>query len=700
MSINFKDLVLPACVAVFVGSVLSADRMPEVYEEHKNLIFAAGVTAAGVIASTAAKWTWRQIRPYVVTGGVVNAAHAEALRILNDVNLLSQPNIDRLIANAQHAQHLVQGFEALNDAGLLTQSNIDRLVVNRQYAWHLGQAFESLNRAGLLTQPNIDTLFANAQYAWNLRQGFEVLNRGGLLIQPNVVALIANAQHAENLFQGFETLENTALLTQVNIDALIEDPHYALILARGFKTLNDADLLTEDNRDNLAMGFEFLNEGGLLTQPNIEALIANAPHALGLAHGFEVLKSNGRLMQPNIDALIRNAQRAEDLADGFEILGAAGLLTQPNIDALIANAQYALVLVQGFELLNNVGLLTQPNIYTLFVTAQHAEEAARQQLQGFIINIEDIAEQTRATLLQYAEIVQENRGALPRIEYQHNPVVDAGGVTRDFISKLFKSIFTNPERFPVVNAENGLLLKITQQENIEPVKAIGTVFAAGLLNKSFTTGKYLDPMMFDMILSLEKEDIERIPENLEGLPKNILDKLAARYIASQYPNGLGGVSNDQFLHEYPEATQVVHAAAVLAKSMYSHLGEQGWAREVTGKTANDLTGAIQGDISREIIIAAIRRSDANQVAVNLLEGWLNQANENQLKQFLIAVTGSATLLPNQTLTVNQTTLQALRGGTFAFHTCFNSVDVAVDQIRGEFNNSLSEAIRDIRFNIE
>jgi hypothetical protein len=639
MSINnLRNWILPTCAVVCAGAILSAAQDPEVYEEHKNLIFAAGAAAVGAIAATAANWTWRLIRPHIVIGGAVDAHHVAALRMLNAANLLSQPNIDALRTNVQHAQRLGQGFEVLN-------------------------------RAGLLTQRNIDALIANSRQEWNLVHGLACLYNVDILNQRNIDALIENAQDGLGLVSGLISLNDSGLQTQANFDRLITNAQHALELANGFKALKRVNFLTE---------------------LSINALFANSQHAHDLGQGFEVLNRAGLLTQLNIDALIANPQHALELARGFEILNNAGLLTQPTRDALSASAQHAVAFANGFEALRRAGLLRAENLQHEF--ADHP--------QIFVINAEDVAAHSRAALLQYVEIVQQNRGALPRIQYQDNPAVDAGGITRDFISKLFKSIFTNPETFPVVNTGNGLLLKIAQQENIESVKAMGTIFAAALANKRFTTGKYVDPMIFEMILSLEKADLERIPENLEGLPKNILDKLAARYITSQYPNGLGGMSNDQFLHDYPEATQVVHAAAALAKSMYTHLGEQGWAREVTGKTANDLTGAIQGSISREIIIAAIRRTDANQVAVNLLEGWLNQANENQLKQFLIAVTGSATLLPNQTLTVNQTTLQALRGGTFAFHTCFYSIDVAVNQNPQAFTDALNAAIEGDGFSIE
>ncbi len=43
-----------------------------------------------------------------------------------------KPNVVALIANAQHAEDLFQGFETLENTALLTQPNIDALIEDAQ----------------------------------------------------------------------------------------------------------------------------------------------------------------------------------------------------------------------------------------------------------------------------------------------------------------------------------------------------------------------------------------------------------------------------------------------------------------------------------------------------------------------------------------------------------------------------------------
>ena len=116
------------------------------------------------------------------------------------------------------------------------------------------------------------------------------------------------------------------------------------------------------------------------------------------------------------------------------------------------------------------------------------------------------------------------KNSFPQIKYKNSLGLDYGGVTRDFVSRVFKALhqdalslgllMRNSEGFliPQLKSKNTEMLnEETYLEQINCYKAIGVLFAAALKNHlSIRTGSHFHPVLFEMIHALSKEEISEI----------------------------------------------------------------------------------------------------------------------------------------------------------------------------------------------
>ncbi|MEI8301290.1 MAG: hypothetical protein WCG10_06775, partial [Chlamydiota bacterium] len=277
-------------------------------------------------------------------------------------------------------------------------------------------------------------------------------------------------------------------------------------------------------------------------------------------------------------------------------------------------------------------------------------------------------------LLNFLEQILDHNHQLPTIAYVGSQGIDAGGLTRDFISRLFRSLCSQTSQLPMKITDEGLLLKIDEEaflpkgNQIRCLKAIGIIFGAALVNQGFTTGLYFHPVMFKMIRNLSLEEIDAILQDLsdsQQLNPQTLHKLLQPLLIALYPDQFPdadaldealasntqletlGTTMSEFLDDYPELKNIALAIAIIAKAMKGHLVEDDASKLLV--SCQTLSNTIQGiTVSRENILTSL----GNDPSADQLKRWVDQATDDQLKQFVFFVTGATALQPGVLLTVN------------------------------------------------
>lgn len=318
----------------------------------------------------------------------------------------------------------------------------------------------------------------------------------------------------------------------------------------------------------------------------------------------------------------------------------------------------------------------------------------------FLIEIQDISHDPKKTLVDFGRHIQ--RHTLPKIKYNHSDAIDLSGVSKDFISRLFLA-FHQPH-FPTQTAEIGekLLPKCNKKDSdeLEMYLTIGKIFGAAFLNyREITTGSHFSDVIFQMIHSLNKEEIETISDDLKSdIPKKIIDKLLSlrlkslpnmtkedvqKILTDEFDELLEDTyavdSKESFIHEYFDP--ILYGTIAIAKGMYAFLGESDWDK-IKNQSPQDLQNKIEGSLSKQQILDAIiwryqphSHPQKNTMTQRHLIKWINETVESQPKQledFVFCLTGSKTLSNNTKLKVYMyDESQKLP----LWHTCFNMLDM-------------------------
>jgi len=324
-------------------------------------------------------------------------------------------------------------------------------------------------------------------------------------------------------------------------------------------------------------------------------------------------------------------------------------------------------------------------------------------------------------------LIQMQYPVLPRIKYTANAEgaddlgIDAGGLTRDFISQLFVSLFDQEQpdrRLPVQSHERGCfpLLEGTDQQKqklVEVYQGIGWIYALAIQKHSdITTGIHFHQGLFDMMHSLESTDFEYIPDGISScdfiLP-DVYQKLLKSYLKSScrlqfgmanadpvqidrdieafVENGtlnqyhiLAGIENVDDVLAPTKAKETILAALNIAKSMHKTLGATRW-NQIKAQNAEMLNGNIQGLLTKELVLEAFGLD--NGPAAGLHAGWVQryvnelgdgEADRRKLKQFVWAISGKTSISPSpgQLFTIRP---QVASENFPAFHTCTKEIDI-------------------------
>lgn len=311
--------------------------------------------------------------------------------------------------------------------------------------------------------------------------------------------------------------------------------------------------------------------------------------------------------------------------------------------------------------------------------------------------IEAITENPIKILLDlYKKLEEQDIGLIPSsIEYTENSeVIDDGGVTRSFITKLMESL-CNSNCNLITKSEIGVIpifdesssLSVENQEQC--FKIIGRFFSCALQKyKSIVLGPYFHPIIFEMIFTLNNQDFINynssqvfdkmlktcILRELNGSEEfaeavtqdNITDELRDIY----YIN-----SKEQCIQEYV-FDKKIKAVLIIAKSIYDSLSNKIDWNVLKGNSAVILREKIEGSISKARVKSALQSDERDPVDENSLEfmeKWLTGTNSAQLERFVQAISGMKTLSSMTKLHVaNMPGLNKLP----QFHTCFFRMDLS------------------------
>ncbi len=286
------------------------------------------------------------------------------------------------------------------------------------------------------------------------------------------------------------------------------------------------------------------------------------------------------------------------------------------------------------------------------------------------------------------EILQKIQGTIldnhgfPQIQFEGMDAVDQGGPSREFISILFKEIYSNKLKF--LEYERCFLPKIESESDSESFFAIGVLFGS-ILRKSdrkLVTPFHFHPLLFEMLFhcidkkifnvtdssSSEKDGVEILSCYFRFISCVEPMVLAENYFAVKGEQGL--LSNyyyqnmDEFLQVYPKADEIyqaIPAVLQIAEGMVSFYNRSNIESTRTGfheiKSSKDLELAIAGTpITRNELLSAFQYEGASSPecsTANFLTQWISSEATDMkwILRLYFSATGSWSLLEGKKVRV-------------------------------------------------
>jgi|GEM_PF-4825316 hypothetical protein len=315
---------------------------------------------------------------------------------------------------------------------------------------------------------------------------------------------------------------------------------------------------------------------------------------------------------------------------------------------------------------------------------------------------DEMAQYPKTNLLELLFLI-DFLNYFPKIKYVDSLGNDGGGLTRDFITKLFEALCNESSRYSLLmKSENDRLIpqlknaasisRAEQLEELRSYQAIGAIFAFALQDyQSIRIGTHFHEVLFQMIHVLTESEIDSLPLDLDEflhldrILKPIYHKLLIIYLRTQYPHTFGfpditdseiNEAINQFVEngKIPQALQELYegqdvpdikadflkdyqinntiaATLVIAKSMRYYSKKDPWDIIKTDSPAT-LEKQIQGSFHKQEILAALRWDAEHEVTQKFLKDWVDAATDAQLERFLCAMTGSSTLSSNRQLYIH------------------------------------------------
>jgi hypothetical protein len=177
-------------------------------------------------------------------------------------------------------------------------------------------------------------------------------------------------------------------------------------------------------------------------------------------------------------------------------------------------------------------------------------------IQRFCVDLSKLAQNPTAVLSKLSDFIETNH-KFPSLRFWDaekgiSRGIDAGGLTRDFITKLFQALVRKDD-------DDRLLLPMKKQgklslpmvttsspmsvpDQIKYYEVIGHIYAQSLKSAGdnvIKTGPFFQPLAFQMIHHLSKDEVDRIPLHLSkvaDIPEDIYKKELKNYLKIQWPN--------------------------------------------------------------------------------------------------------------------------------------------------------------------
>lgn len=279
------------------------------------------------------------------------------------------------------------------------------------------------------------------------------------------------------------------------------------------------------------------------------------------------------------------------------------------------------------------------------------------------------------------------------------PGIDAGGPKRQFFSELALHLFDGaPGRQITVESGVPTLSSDAPADAKELLTRIGSsLFYPCFHSADYTLGRILNDSFFSALhFLLSNPDIDddtmvdaceffisqdhpqwlfevyRNPRQLQAEEKMMLEDILC--VVDEVPTDLAGIKQvvkDTIVNEL-QLGDKVRAAKCVADGMLQAAGQHAQALKST--SAVDLSNAIQGIAINKADIANRISTSSYNLVVREKTQWLKEyilaSDEDEIRKFLITVTGSSTVTATTQIRIDETSAH-----NCSAHTCFKSIDV-------------------------
>lgn len=290
---------------------------------------------------------------------------------------------------------------------------------------------------------------------------------------------------------------------------------------------------------------------------------------------------------------------------------------------------------------------------------------------------------------------------LPHIEYTNSPAQDLGGVSRDFVTKIFKSLCdpeTGRKLSILKSTDDRFFPKLSlpcKEVDVCALSAVGALFAACLRGyKTTFIGSHFNPILFNMIYGLFQSlpEMEMTPNQLaeidpaKGMSELIFKKLYTIYTKEylhftdeQIADTLKGEVPDGWEDFWDESSkeeivEVIRGTFIIAQSLIAHLKNPwGYGNGIaTSSSAEEFRRKIEGVISKEMVLNSLKWNKKHEATQGYLIRWIEEASDEMLQKFVETAAGSSSLGPNTELEIR---LYSETERLPTFHTCSFEIDL-------------------------
>ncbi len=664
---------------------------------------------------------YAKMRSYVSLQKVLwkNPEIAGSASFLYRTGILTQENIDTLLQNVENAKEVAVGLHVLESAGILTSESREAFLQKIAQEKSLSEGIFYLNQAGLLTQENFDQLLRmDVDELKDVCLVLKDLSTLGHLTQGRCNKLLLDPDEAGYIYTCIQFLKENDLYSMDTLDHLFQE---ALDIALGLRSLKQAGILTRENglllfrypqiAEAIADGLCSLHRVDIL-RPEIRTQYLQSLESMEQSVGFIVRQFHaGVFTESNIRLFLNDDQDVGPAA--FYIgLNRAGILNLENILILDSRNIDMRELVQGVNRLNESDGLNQES-YSRLVENSRNNSNDFVESNDFYVDSSKLGDDHLQYLLNYSSRIRMNGGRLPQIKYEGSVGIDAGGLNRDFMTRLFTAISGDSSELVVVSDNKARFIFDREPEGLTPEKqkeafqGVGTIFAHALTGRSFTVGQRFSKSVFEVIPHLLK--CEKLPSELSDLDKPEYQEALKTYLISQYSNYFQndadaasfldgsklpvGFDEDLKNDLLSDVKNELFGCALVAKGLKDQLITLGMTTDdIKTLTSKELSLRIQGTLSHEQVLNGLEFDGASEELQGNMKTWIQGLSSEELKKFVWSMTGSETMHPETKLKICVNSAED-KARLPSYHTCGKYVDIPayanLDTLKTKFELSLA-----------